>query len=122
MTLGFSALDITQTPVVWNTRHEDQIRRTLLFSLGYVEDFGTRDARVQFFYTHYRKYATAHLFGLEALYHGLALRLGSGPQGWNLGAGLSWRRLAVDYAFTLLDFDQAHRLSCSFALRPGEVK
>jgi len=122
LTLGFSALDVTQTPVVWDTRHEDQIRRTLLFSLGYCENFGRTDASVQVFYTRYQKFQTAHLFGVEALYRGLALRFGTGPQGWNLGAGLNWRRVTVDYAFTALDFSDAHRLSCAFALTRGESK
>jgi hypothetical protein len=116
VTLAFSSLDVTQTPVVWDTRHEDRVRRTVLFGLGYRENFGKPDAGVQLFYTRYKKYQTAHLVGLEAMYRGLALRFGTSPQGWNLGAGLRWRRVTVDYAFTAIDFSDAHRISCSFSL------
>ncbi len=113
--LAFSALDVAQTPMVWNTRHEDRVQRTLLFGLGYFENFGMSNGGVQFFYTHYEKYESAHLFGLEATWRGLALRSGAGPQGWNFGAGLRWRKLTVDYAFTTLDFSDSHRLGCSFS-------
>lgn len=113
--LAFSALDVTQTPMVWNTRHEDRVRRTLLFGFGYFENFGMRNGGVQLFYTHYEKYKTAHLFGVEATWRGLALRSGAGLQGWNFGAGLRWRHLTVDYAFTTLDFSDSHRLGCSFS-------
>lgn len=117
VTLAFSALDIARTPILWNTRHEDRVQRTMLFGLGYAEDFGMRDGHVQLFYTQYRKYDTAHLLGVEACYRGLALRSGMGPQGWNLGAGLRWHGCAVDYAFSFLDFSQVHRLSCSFTFK-----
>lgn len=109
-----SALDLTQTPVVWSNRHEDRIRRTLLAGFSYLEDFGSRDAAMRIFYTRYQKYQTADLYGVEAQYRGLALRCGRGEQGLHFGAGLSWRTLIVDYAFTTYDFGVAHRLSCSF--------
>jgi hypothetical protein len=51
VTLAFSALDIARTPILWNTRHEDRVQRTMLLGLGYAEDFGMRDGRVQLFYT-----------------------------------------------------------------------
>lgn len=111
--VAFSALDLTQTPVVWSNRHEDRIRRTLLAGFSYQEDFGSSVA-VCIYYTRYQKYQIAHLYGVEARYRGLALRCGRGEQGPHFGAGLAWRKLIVDYAFTTYDFGVAHRLSCSF--------
>jgi hypothetical protein len=115
LNVAISALDLTQTPVVWSTKHEDRIRRAVLSGFSYREDFGRKDLSVQCFYTLYQKYRTAHLYGMEAQYRGIALRLGQGDQGLHFGAGLSWRNLEADYAFTSYDLGVAHRLSCSYS-------
>jgi hypothetical protein len=114
LNIAVSSLDVTRTPVVWNTRHEDRIHRTVLSGFSYREDFGRRDVAVHCFYTRYQKYRSVHLYGMEGQYRGIALRLGQGEQGLHFGAGLTWRTLAADYAFTSFEFGAAHRLSCSF--------
>lgn len=115
LNVAVSSLDVTKTPVVWSTRHEDRIRRTVLSGFSYRKEFGHHDTALQCFYTWYQKYRAGHLYGIEGQYRGIALRLGQGQQGLHLGAGLTWRKLAADYAFTTYDFGVAHRLSCSFA-------
>ena len=45
---------------------------------------------------------------------GAALRVGYNEAGLTAGAGLRWRRMRVDYAFTSLDFEGVHRIGCAF--------
>lgn len=113
---GLSVLDITQTAIMWSTKHEDRVQRTLMFGAAYNQPLWFADAVVNLYYTYYEKYEQRHLGGIEFAIKGIAVRLGRNDAGLTAGAGIHWRRLYIDYAFIANAFQDVHRLSCSIAL------
>ncbi len=113
---GFSVLDMTKTAVIWNTRHEDRIRRASLFGMSYSQPLWVKNSALNFYYTLSQKYGRDNLFGLEFAVRGTAVRLGKNNAGLTAGAGIHWRRFYVDYAFVNNAFEDVHRISCSVSL------
>ena len=116
LSFAFSALDITQTSIMWSTKHEDRIQRTLMFGITYNQPLSFADAAVNLYYSLYEKYERQHLGGIEFAVKGAAVRLGMNDAGLTAGAGIQWRRFAVDYGFITNAFQDVHRLSCSITL------
>jgi len=116
LTFGWSVLDATQTPVVWDTKHEDKIQTTSILGLAYEQPLWFADAVLNFYYSHYHKYREQELAGIEFAVKGMFVRLGKNDAGLTTGAGLSWKAFCVDYAFVSNTFKAVHRISCSISL------
>lgn len=116
LTFGFSALDVANTPLLWNTRHENRIRKTTMIGLSYKQSLGFKSADMTLYWTQRKKYERIQLFGLEFSVPHFALRAGYNGHGLSTGAGISFWRFRFDYAFTTLDFENVHRLGCTFNL------
>ncbi|HNW59734.1 MAG TPA: hypothetical protein PKI62_08680 [bacterium] len=114
LTLGVSAIDLTRTTLVWDNQREEKITTTALWGLGYSQPLAFRGSRLDFFWSWRKKEQRNSLFGVEYTLKGFALRLGRNESGLTTGAGVRWRRMRVDYAFTSLDFADVHRLGCGF--------
>ena len=113
LSLGLSALDATQTTLVWNNQREEKIAATLLWGAAYSQPLPFHQSLLTFYWSLRRQEERWPLFGLEYQLRGAALRLGYNQAGLTAGAGLQWRRLRVDYAFTTLDYSGAHRIGCA---------
>ncbi len=113
--IGFSVRDVTQTTLLWNTEHSEQIKTTFLSGFSYRQLLW-KEVYAQFFWSYLEKHQKNSLYGTEILFKGFALRLGLNASGLTTGAGWHWRRLRLDYALISYDFDMAHRLSCAFLL------
>ncbi len=116
LTFALSALDVTQTSLMWSTKNEDRIQRTLMFGLAYSQPLGFANAVVNAYYTFYEKYDQHHLGGIEFAIKGAAVRLGMNDAGLTAGAGIQWRKFSVDYGFVTNPYQDVHRLSCSIAI------
>jgi len=116
VTVGLSALDVSQTNIVWNTKKEERIHRTVMWGVGYQQTMGFWDAKWTFYWTRYSKYESTDLFGTEFVIKGLSIRLGKNRTGLTAGTGLHLWRLRLDYAFVTLDLDNSHRLNCAITL------
>jgi hypothetical protein len=112
--LGFSMLDFTRTTLVWNNQKEESIRRATLAGVSYRQATWFHNSHLTFFWTFQEKYDQEHLFGLDFDLARFGLRCGYNRAGLSAGAGLSWRGLRVDYAFTAVEFEYVHRLGCAF--------
>ncbi|MBD3377323.1 hypothetical protein GF406_20005 [candidate division KSB1 bacterium] len=117
LVLGYSAMDITNTPMVWDTRHEDRVRYSQRFGFSYEQPLWNPNYSINLHFNRYRKYEYENLLGLEFEFYGYALRLGRNENGLTAGTGLDLFKFQVDYAFVDLGFDQAHRLSCSYSFK-----
>ena len=116
LSFALSVLDVTQTSIMWSTKHEDRIQRTLMFGVAYNQPLSFADAAVNLYYTLYEKYEQHHLAGIEFAIKGAAVRLGMNNAGLTAGAGIQWRKFLIDYGFVTNSFQDVHRLSCSIAL------
>lgn len=114
--IGFSALDVTRTTLLWNNDHSEQVRTTYLTGLAYKQKIAFYDLITNLFWTWRHKYNKESLFGAEFSLKGFALRLGYNKSGLTAGAGWQLWRFRIDYAFSTLDLDNVHRLSCAFLL------
>lgn len=115
--VGLSSSDITQTPIIWDTKTEDRIRRSVLLGLHYQQLLGFSNAQIKFYWSRYRKYDRNVFYGAEFLIKGLAVRVGKNAYGITSGAGLYFWKFVVDYAFVTNQLDDVHRISCSINLR-----
>ena len=116
---GLSALDVTQTAIIWNTESaaEDRVRRTKNFGFYYGQGLWFSDARLNLFWSRRSKYELEELYGLEFTMRGLAVRVGNNGYGLTTGAGMQFWRLIVDYAFVSNELDDVHRISCAILLK-----
>ncbi|MBN1481291.1 hypothetical protein EH223_02860 [candidate division KSB1 bacterium] len=116
LSFGLSFLDMTKTAIIWNTKHEDYVKQTLMFGMAYSQALWFSNASVNIYYTYHEKYEKQHLSGIEFAIKGIAVRIGKNENGMTTGAGLNWRRFFVDYAFVNNAFEDVHRISCSIRL------
>jgi hypothetical protein len=65
MSFGLSLLDMTKTAVIWDTKHEDNIRQTLMFGISYMQPLWFSDASLNTYYTYHQKYDIKHFIGIE---------------------------------------------------------
>ena len=111
--LAYSIQDITRTAIVWDNNHEDHIETTHRLGAAYHQNIGRAGMQMRAYWSRYEKYDSLYLYGLEWLYKGQALRLGRNRNGLTAGAGFSFWRLNVDYAFVAIELENSHRLSCA---------
>ncbi len=114
MSLGLSALDLTRTTLVWQNQREEKIGTALLWGVVYSQPISFHNSRLNFFWSLREKEERNALYGVEYELGGAALRAGYNESGLTAGAGLRWRRMRVDYAFTSLDYESVHRIGCAF--------
>lgn len=113
---GFSMTDISQTAIIWDTKHEDRIHRTSLWGASYEQKLEFLNAKLKLFWTHHHKYTSENLFGTEFVVKNLAVRLGKKKTGLTAGMGLRFWKLSVDYAFVVSAFENLNRISCTIIL------
>jgi hypothetical protein len=117
LSFGLAIKDITQTSIIWNTQHQDNIERALLFGIAYSQNLFS-NISANLFYTYMNKYEKIHVYGIEIAVNKIAaLRFGNNSNGITAGAGLHWKRVNADYAFVNNAYEHVHRLSCSILLQ-----
>jgi hypothetical protein len=112
ITFGVSATDISHTSIVWDTKQEDRIQRTVAFGTCYEQPLWQDRGQLSLFWTVRNKYSVSHLFSLELKFQAIAVRIGKNERGLTTVAGIQFWRVAADYAFVANDFDDLHRISC----------
>jgi hypothetical protein len=112
LTFGLSYADVTQTTIIWDTQHEDRIKRTSMFGISYEHSLG-KWGQTKLFWTNYQKYNTHNLYGAEFAIKHFSLRIGKNQTGLTAGAGITIWKLTVDYAFVASDLDNLNRIGCS---------
>ncbi|HQG45543.1 MAG TPA: hypothetical protein PLG50_07775, partial [bacterium] len=112
--IGLSAIDLTRTTLIWDNQREEKMAMALLWGIAYSQPVAFQQSRIDFFWSLRKREVRNSLYGMEYTLKGIALRLGRNESGLTAGAGVRWRRMRVDYAFTALDFGGVHRIGCGF--------
>lgn len=112
--IGLSAIDLTRSTLIWDNQREEKMAMALLWGIAYSQPVAFQQSRIDFFWSLRKREVRNSLYGMEYTLKGIALRLGRNESGLTAGAGVRWRRMRVDYAFTALDFGGVHRIGCGF--------
>lgn len=114
--VGMNIKDLTQSKLNWNTEEEtqEQIKTRVRWGVAYMQSIDAVKGHwaVAIDFEKHRK--NQKYLGFEAcLYQSIFLRIGSSLGSPTYGAGISFWRLNVDYAFMTHELDNLHRISCS---------
>ncbi len=119
MALAFSAMDVFNTKITWNTdsRHADRIRRTVYLGVSYFQPLTTLNSQLTFSYAMKNKFKNTHHFGLEYVYYNrLAVRFGVDNAQFTAGVGLKLSVFRIDYAYRGHELGGSHRISTAIQL------
>jgi hypothetical protein len=116
--VGAAVKDFLGTRVVWlhsPDDYQESIDRKQYFGISYVDGSGLLGARWIASFAMMRSYETTYHGGLEAqLWNTIAFRLGLSDRVFTCGAGLTYKRYSLDYAFR---FDELEYSPLRLALR-----
>ncbi len=117
LSIGVSVQDVFQTAITWDTdsKQKDEIERAWRFGFAYNQPLLFIDSEILFAYDIYTKYEGSWHLGSEFVYNKLmALRFGFYDGEFTAGAGISYWKLSVDYAYQSHDLGNLHRVGISF--------
>ncbi len=116
---GITVRDLFETSIAWdtNSKQTDKIERSWRYGFAYLQNLNFLNSRVVFAYDIESRYNGSKHFGFEYQYKSLfAIRLGSNNGELTAGAGISYWKLRLDYAYQNHDLGNSHRVSTSFIL------
>ncbi len=119
MAFAFSAMDVFNTKITWNTdsRHADRIRRTVYLGVSYFQPLTLLNSQLTFSYALKNKFKNTHHFGIEYLYYNrLAVRFGVDNSQFTAGIGLKLSVFRIDYAYRGHELGGSHRISTAIQL------
>jgi hypothetical protein len=117
LSVGVSIQDMFKTAITWDTdsKQKDEIEPAWRFGFAYNQPLLFIDSEFLFTYDIYTKYEGSWHLGNEFVYHKLlALRFGFYDGDFTAGAGISYWKLRVDYAYQSHDLGNSHRVGISF--------
>ncbi len=119
MAIAFSAMDVFNTKITWNTdsRHADRIRRTVYVGASYFQPLTVLNSQLTISYALKNKFKNTHHFGVEYLYYNrLAVRFGVDNSQFTAGVGLKLSVFRIDYAYRGHELGGSHRISTAIQL------
>ena len=112
--LGVVARDIARTRIAWNTdtQHKDVVPLNMQIGLAASKYFESFDARLTLSFDQEVGYRQdIHAGGEILFFNTVALRGGYFRDNYSVGAGVSFSRFRVDYAFLTHELASTHRVS-----------
>jgi hypothetical protein len=119
LSMAVALQDVFNTPITWdtNSKQKDEIARAWRFGFAYDQPMRFMDSRLVLAYDIYTRYDWTWHLGSELVYSELvALRFGFLSGDFTAGAGLSYWKLSIDYAYQSHDLGNSHRVGISFHL------
>ena len=111
---GLHLQDLTNTKLSWNTRHQDALPTNVRWGVSYSQPLPFGKHQVSLSYGKDTRWNGREHIGIEyTLLDRFALRAGLDDGAFTGGAGISFWKIHVDYAFLSHELDSLHRLSCS---------
>lgn len=114
---GFNLQDMTRTQVNWGKGMRDAIPPNFRVGAAYIADVAALRGHLTLSYDSERRYERVHHYGLEYRYEKvLAVRGGLWGDEWTAGAGITFWRIGIDYAYRARDLGTTHRVSLAVQL------
>lgn len=119
-TFGINAQDISGTIITWDTdsKSQDIVERNFKIGFGYIQPMDIINSQLTFAYDRNTRYQGTNHFGFEFLYNSIfAVRSGLDKGEFTTGAGFTYWKIKMDYAYQGHDFlGNSHRISLLFNL------
>ncbi len=113
--------DITNTTLIWSTRHNDSIRRCWHWGIAYEQPLTRFQSHLLIGYSHTNYYSASNHLGMEWEFRKIiALRAGVDANHLATGIGLLLSFFHIDYAFESHELGFSHRISAELDF--GAVK
>ncbi|TFG96906.1 MAG: hypothetical protein E4H13_11610 [Calditrichales bacterium] len=119
LSIGVGVYDMFNTNITWDTdsKQKDQIERKWKYGFALMQPINFMDSQFFILYDIDTKYTGSWHLGSEILYKSLfALRMGSNDGQFTAGAGVSYWKLKLDYAYQHHDLGNTHRVGLAFIL------
>lgn len=121
LSVGLTLQDIAGTTIYWNTRRQDRIRPSWLWSAAWEQPLPAWKLQLNLGWAYSSRYGDRSNLGMELVYsHCLSLRLGLKNSGINAGIGLNFklvnRPIQIDYAFYHHELGLNHRIGAGLEL------
>ncbi len=118
--IGLNGQDISGTTITWDTdsKRKDAIESNFKIGAGYIQPIDIINSQATLTYDRNTRYTGSNHFGMEFLYNSVfALRAGFDNGQFTTGAGFTFWKIKMDYAFQGHDFlGSSHRVSMIFNL------
>jgi len=115
---GLNWQDATRTQVSWGEHNKDAFVTNFRHGLALIQTMPGRDNELTLSWDTEKRYDRVNHYGLEYLHHQvIALRGGFWGKDWTAGAGVSFWRATVDYAYYGRELGSTHRLSLNLKLK-----
>lgn len=118
LSIGISVQDIFNTPINWDTqsKHKDEVERKWKFGFALSQPLRFIQSDLLFVYDIDTKYSGRYGLGFEFLYRKIfAIRLGSNDGDFTAGAGITYWKITIDYAYQIQDLGNSHRVGLSLS-------
>ena len=119
ISIGIAVQDVATTSLSWNTTKQDVIPMNLSFGFAYtlaIAEGKKEKYRFTLAFDLSTRYGVASHAGIEAVLADLlALRCGVNHMEPTMGVGFCFRKISLDYAFTIGNLANSHFLSLQFA-------
>lgn len=114
-TFGLQLNDILNTPIYWNTKHQDVIDRTFRWGSQISHYYENLNCTMALLYSNYLENGNRHHWGTEIdLAHRLMFRAGYFGGEFGIGLGVLIMKWQIDYTFSTSELIAAHRVNVSF--------
>ncbi len=115
---GFTWQDATRTAVNWGENNKDAFPWNFRHGIALIQKMPGHDNRLTVSWDTEKRWERVNHYGLEYM-HGnvIALRGGLWDDEWTAGAGVSFWRATVDYAYFGRELGSTHRLSLVLKLK-----
>ncbi|OIO62172.1 MAG: hypothetical protein AUJ47_08205 [Candidatus Marinimicrobia bacterium CG1_02_48_14] len=111
-TLGAQLNDILNTPIYWNTKHQDVVARSLRWGWQISHYYEKLNCTGALLYSNYNENGNRHHLGTEIdIAHRLQLRTGYFGGQFGIGVGVAIEKWQVDYTFSTSELTAAHRVN-----------
>lgn len=115
LSFGVHVKDLSETSLTWSTRHQENIRRSYDIGFGYEHEMQQFQSKLYIGYSHFSE--LQNNYGFEwSFKEQLMLRFGFKDSFFASGAGFSFSKFRIDYAFENHDLGNSHRISADLDL------
>ncbi|MCF7822907.1 MAG: hypothetical protein K9N35_01935 [Candidatus Marinimicrobia bacterium] len=113
--LGLLMSDILNTPVYWDTEHQDAIIRQISYGFAVEQNIKKYDSRIRFSKSHHTRNDNSINYGAELSIKNLVfIRGGHDSYTTSFGLGIGIKKFIIDYSFSQHELSDMQKIGISY--------